>query len=223
MSTIADLEGDVMFALGGRTDLQDRIRVWLRDAYIEIGSNYPFETLEESDQDLTVGGVDTYDYPATCRAIECLTLVMSQGQTIPLLKRSMRVLRRYPGPSTNMRGTPCIWAPFGRSFLLRPVPDTSYVIVEDFWVKPEIADPVEETELLVPDDWLEVITIAATIRGHLKLIERDKARELQMALHGDPRHPDENPGIIKTKLRRNQAEAGYDGWAITPKIRSYTR
>lgn len=222
MSTIADLSPDVIFNLSGRSDLQIRTYAWLRDAYREIGSNYPLETLEDSDSSLTVAGTDQYDYPALARAIKTLTLVMSQGQTIPLQPRSMRVIDYYPGPASNMYGTPCIWAPFGASYFLRPVPNGSYTVLSRFWKKVEIAGTIEDTIVNVPDDWLEVVTLAATIRGHIALNERDKADQIRTLLHGDPRDQAGNPGLIKSKLRRAQAEAGFGDWSVNPKVRSYT-
>lgn len=222
MSTISDLSVDVIFGLGGRSDLQARSYSWLKQAYLEIGSNCPLETLEASEDNLTVYGIDAYDYPATARAIKVLSVVLSAGQTIPIRKRSMQVIDQYPGPDSNMTGLPCIWAPFANQLFLRPVPNGSYTLRQRFWRKPTIETVVETTELLVPDDWLEVLVLAAVARGHIALNERDKANQIQTLLHGDPAHQQENPGLIKTKLRRQQAEAGYDGWATKPKIRAYT-
>jgi hypothetical protein len=104
---------------------------------------------------------------------------------------------------------------------VRPVPDQAYPFVWDYWQLPQLAAPVEGTQVLTPLDWDEIIMLMATLRGHIGLLERDKAAELRTLLYGDPTDQS-NPGLIKKKLLIHAAENVDSDFAIRPKVRSYT-
>jgi hypothetical protein len=104
--------------------------------------------------------------------------------------------------------------------VIRPIPDQGYPMRWRIWLKPNIKDPVETSELAIPDDWLEIIDYGAKMRGFADLLERDKAREIWVLLYGDPKKKDA-PGLIKQKMLLKQAEAEDDNFAIQPRIRRY--
>lgn len=218
MATINDRVATVRLNLGNRTDLDTRIKRWLADAYLDLGSNYPFEELEDTISDMLVPTIAEYPYAAQVRAVKNLSITLSNGDTRTLFKRHITNVRRY---SSTAPGDPSIWAPFKRVAHLRPVPRLSHTLTWDVWVKPEIAAVVEDTQILLPDDWLEVLDLAATLRGHISLLERDKAGEIRMLLFGDPLKLDQ-PGLIARKLRQKAAENVAEDYAIRPRIRRYT-
>jgi hypothetical protein len=80
--------------------------------------------------------------------------------------------------------------------------------------------------LLVPDDWLEIIDLGAILRGHISLIERDKAQEIQQLLFGYTAQSTGKlvPGLIAINWTRQQAQAPQTDWGIQPRQtkRSYT-
>jgi hypothetical protein len=102
-----------------------------------------------------------------------------------------------------------------------------YNFTLDYWQKPQ-QDPndIGATELLVPDDWLEVVDLGAMMRGHISLGERDKAQEIQQLLFGFtvPTSGKFTPGLMATMYNRRQAEAPGMDYNIQPTQvkRSYT-
>lgn len=217
MATIGDRATIIVSLLGGRTDLAAQISQWLANSYRDLASTVPFEELEDSESNLTVSAIGSYDYPATARAIKSLTLVQNTAP-IPLWKRNMTILDRYP--TTVGLGVPSIWAPFGRQYFLRPVPNDSYELIVRFWQQAVIdPDDVNDTELKVPQDWLEIIDYQAQMRGYTDLQEPDKAAAIRNLLYGqgDPR----KPGLIKQRLTRIQAEYSNANYGMRPRITRY--
>lgn len=221
MALISDRVTNVRLKLGNRSDLDLRIKNWLADAYIDLGSNLPFEELEDTITDALVPNIDSYVYAAQVRAVKALTLILPNGDTRPLHKKHIINIRRY---STTGSGDPAIWAPFKRVAYLRPIPRQAYPLLWDVWTKPQIdlsaGDP-GATQILLSDDWLEIIDYCATLRGHIELLERDKAGEIRMLLYGDPKHPDQL-GLVPAKLRQKAAENVAEDYGIRPRTRRYT-
>lgn len=218
MATIADQVTNVRLKLGNRSDIDARVAGWLVDAYRDLGSNYPFEELEDTINDLLVPNIGEYPYADQVRAVKTLSIQLPNGDTRELKKRHIINIRRY---SILSGDDPSIWAPFKRVAHVRPKPRNSYSLIWDVWLKPQISDPVTDTPILLPDDWLEILNFCAAFRGHIDLIERDKAGELRMLLYGDPKHPD-NLGLIASKLRQKAAENVAEDYPIRPRIRRYT-
>jgi hypothetical protein len=239
MYKITDRSSRVIAMLGGRTDLQSRVEAWIRDAYIEIGMAYDFEELEEVVETSVDGNNsnNTYDYPAyndgnnnwETRAVKNLVMLESNNannnQVIPLTKKGIDFVDRLP----TAIGRPAIYAPYKRQVVLHPDPSNTYdgwLLRWRVWLKPLIlaGNNMNNTEIHLPDDWLEIIEYSAALRGHTELLERDKAGEILQLLHGseDPRKGRRVPGLIEQKLLAKHAEARYGDWVIRPKVRSYT-
>jgi len=238
-NNIADRVSRVTLMLGNRSDLQTRVEQWIRDSYIDLGTSYEFEELEET-VDITVDGNNsnnTYPYPVyndgnnnrDTRAVKSLKLLSGNNESnnlvIPLVKKTIGFLDQIP----YSVGTPAIWAPFKRQIIVRPGPSSSYdgyLLRTRVWLKPLIisGNNMNSTELLLPDDWLEILDYAAALRGHTELLERDKAAEVLQLLHGseDPRSGRRVPGLIAMKLTQRQAETRYGDWGMKPRNRRYT-
>ena len=236
MTTISDRAVEVAKMLGGRSDLTSRIYDWLGGAYIELGMGYDFEELEET-VDVTITGTaedDTYDYPSVAaaapvpeqptRAVKSIVLLDSTTSTtrvVPLMKKNVQ----WTDKLIPSLGVPAIWAPFKNSIILRPVPNENWTMRCRVWLKPVLYATVQDTVLNLPWDWLEILDYSAAIRGHIALMERDKANEITALLHGseDPRSGRRTPGLIRQKLIRKQAESFYDDWGMRPVVRGYTK
>lgn len=214
----------VTLNLGNRSDITSRVQQWVLDSYIDLCMTVPFEELQFSFNDIFSPTIDTYAYPADARAIITLSLNPSiQGNvntSQPIKRKNIQVVRRY---SNNAPGVPAIYAPFNRQIIVRPVPNLAYPFIWDYWQLPQIdpADPMQ-TLVLTALDWNEIHILAATLRGHLALLERDKAKEVHVLLYGDPKNV-ENPGLIKRKLLIHAAENVDSDYAIRPRLRPYSR
>jgi hypothetical protein len=235
MSNIADRAARVVLMLGNRSDIASRANEWVRDSYIELGMGYDFEELEETHNTSIDGNneEDTYVYPTVSvsinnwevRAIKALTLHNNNNnnQVIPLVKKDIRWIDKLP-PTT---GTPAIFCSYKDSVILRPVPDGDWVLRWRVWLKPRIesGNNMHTTNILLPDDWMEILDWSAALRGHTELLERDKAAEVMQLLFGaeDQRLGRKVPGLIKQRLLRKHAEIPVDDWGMRPRKRSYTR
>lgn len=223
MSTIAERTETVRLMLGNRSDLEDRIPRWTAKAYVELASNVPFPELEESDPITTTSGADNYQYPTDAMGIISCTLSF-QGAKRAIRKKNIEYIDLYP---TTALGPPAIWAPYKQEQIFRPVPDGAYDIMRRFWKKPVVdftdTTSIDATDLLVPDNWLEIVDYASALRGFVELKDRGKAQELRILLYGDPRHPADNPGLIKERLTRIQAENVNSDYGLRMRVRRYTR
>lgn len=221
MAIISDSVATVQLMLGNRSDLAARISQWLAYAYIDLGMSFPFEELESSIDDQFVPTIDVYDYPASVRAIKTLSMTVNQVAQ-PIKRREIKIVRRYS--STNA-GPPAIYGTRAKQILVRPVPDNTYPFIWDVWLLPAVDQTstatINASAVLLPLDWVEVMQYMATLRGHISLLERDKAAEIHTLLYGDPTNQNQ-PGLIKTKLLIHAAESYDSDFAIRPKTRAYS-
>jgi hypothetical protein len=239
MATIAERAVRVLSMLGNRTDLVSKIEGWVRDAYFEFGMKYDFEELEET-HNLAITGANnnnTYTYPTLTlnnnswyvRGIKALTLFGNNNtRVIPLIKKDIKWLDRLP----ETQGSPAIFCSFKNSIIMHPTPNTDWTLRWRVWLKPriEIEDNnnnlhMNSTEILLPEDWLELIDYGAALRGHVDLLERDKAGEIMQLLFGseDPRNGRKIPGLISQRLLRRHAESPMNDWGMRPKRMGYTK
>jgi hypothetical protein len=247
--TIAQRENNVAMKLGNRQDLlapavgsgnnYSRIDGWLRDAYISVAYSRTFSESEQTITFQTTQGADTYSYPTTVRAIK--SLVGQRGDNnapVIVTWKNINYIRRYSTPGsqqsggTAFLGTPSIVAPWANTVVFRPVPDSvPYIFYIDAWMKPVIANIINPTaqlnttQLVLPDDWLEVVDYEAAYRGHMELLERDKAAEISKLLYGytDPSTGAKIQGIVDRLGNRDQAQSPYIDYGMQPKFQqSYT-
>jgi hypothetical protein len=221
MAIIGDSVATVRLNLGNRADLDARISQWLAYAYIDLGMSYPFEELEASIDDAFVSTIEVYNYPDGVRAIKTISMTVSNQQQ-PVKRRDIKVIRRY---SSTIPGPPAIYGTRAKQILVRPIPDKSYPFIWDVWLLPAVDQTspatINASAMLLPLDWAEILQYMATLRGHIALLERDKAAEVHTLLYGDPGSPGV-VGLIKQKLLIHAAESYDSDYAIRPKIRAYS-
>jgi hypothetical protein len=223
MAILGDSVATVQLNLGNRSDLASRISYWLAKAYLDLGMSYPFEELEDSINDTFQPTIDVYDYPATARAIKTISMSVAPNSQQPVKRKDIKVIRRYT--TTNQQGPPTIYGTRAKQILVRPIPDQAYPFIWDVWLLPAVdqtsAATINASACLLPLDWIEIMEYMATLRGHIALLERDKAGEVHTLLYGDPTNQDQ-PGLIKTKLLIHAAESYDSDFAMRPKTRAYS-
>lgn len=216
-TTIGDLVPVVTSLLGNRTDLATKAAQWIKFGYYDLATTLPFETLEDTETNQTTYGIDSYDYPETARAIKSLSLSV-QNAPRQLNKKNIQVIDQY---QTQNPAVPAIWAPFGSQYVLRPVPNGTYPMIVRFWVTPQFAAVITDTVIMVPPDWIEIVSYEAQMRGYLDLQEPDKAANIRLILYGNPMKPG-MPGLIKQRLTRIQAESSNANYGMRPRTTRYT-
>lgn len=222
-TTIADHIIPVVSLLGGRTDKNSDISKWILAGYRDIAHTVPFEDLEVVQATACVANIGTVDYPTDARAIKSVTLqfpVQNPVSNRPIYKRNKAITDRYAITPT---GVPSIWAPFNYQMHLRQVPNDSYPLIINYWQKvvPNATD-VNDTLIMVPDDWLEIVEYAAQERGWIDLQEFDKANAIHQLLWGDPNSRGKNPGLVKKRLTRIQAEYENANYGMRPRLTRYS-
>jgi len=219
MATIADRVPIVASLLGGRTDQNTNISNWILNSYRDVASAVPFEELELTQTTLSVANINTVPYPFDARGIKFITLGFPAANPTsfrPLWKRNVGILDRYAPTPT---GVPAIWAPFNNQILLAQTPDNNYPLIIRYWQK-VVPDPLiqNNTVLKVPDDWLEIIDYAAQERGLIDFQDMQKANDIHILLWGDPANRKKNPGLIRSRLTRIQAEYMGASYGFRPRI-----
>lgn len=229
-----------------------RIDNWIWQSYLNLGMTYPFEQAEDTVSGQWVTGMDFISYPPQARRFDSIQFYQPNGTAIKISWKDIQYLRRYPASNVTIPvsngllsvGPPSIVAAFGEKLFVRPYADTvTYSWIGDIWLKPQQivgesapdasppyvslgAADIGATEIQVPDDWLEIIDMGAILRGHVSLIERDKAQELQQLLFGFamPQSGKMVPGLIAQMWNRRQAQAPIMDYNIQPRQpkRSYT-
>lgn len=217
---IGDLVTTVAKLLGGRTDLDAEISTWLANGYQDLTSTVPFETLELTQINQTVQGQDSYSYPGDARAIKALTITVS-NQPRRMYKKNIDVIDRY---QVGAPAVPIVWAPFANQIVMRPFPNDTYPFIVRYWQTVQIdttdASTINPTTLLIPNDWVEIVSYEAQMRGYMDLQEPDKAAQIRTLLYGqgDPR----KPGLIKQRLTQIQSESMNANYGIRPRVQRLT-
>ena len=236
MATIAQRTGDVALELGGRSDITagspSRVDVWYKNSYISIAMGFNFEQLEDSVTE-EMSSTFQFAFPATARAINSLVFYDQNGGVTRPKFTDIESLRRsgdFAGVTSLplTPGVPGMYTLYEGNLLFSPPFDAGpYQMVLDLWDKPVIANPVSNTVINVPDDWLEAVDYGAIMRGHIFLGEPDKAMNVQRLLYGytDPGSGKYIPGMLSNLQTRKQANAPARDYGLQPRgsRMSYTR
>lgn len=229
--TIGDRKINVAMKLGNRADLlqpavgsvftYSRISGWLRDAYIATATCRVFEQTQTTLQFSTAAGSDTYPVPADMRAKIALTGYDQYNTPIIMDEKNITYIRRYNSGQTgpgSAQNRPSLYCFFGSSIIFRPVPNGSFNMYLDYWQKPLIDSTLDDTELLLPDEWLEIIDYEAAVRGNAELLQEDKSRLIQELIYGfmDPTTQHYVPGLIERLQNREQAQSPYKDYGLQP-------
>lgn len=221
---------DVLTPAPGSTFTYSRVSGWLRDAYIAVATCRAFEQTEFTFQFQTVKGSDSYVIPVQSRAFKALTGYDQCGTPIDVKWKDIAYIRRYntgtQPQSVPLFSRPSIFTLFANQIIFRPVPDQSYTFFFDYWQRPMIAPDVDDTPLLLPDEWLEIVDYAASVRGNAELGQTDIARAQQELVYGftDPQTGRFVPGILERMQNRTQAQAPFVDYGLQPQSsQGYTK
>jgi hypothetical protein len=150
-------------------------------------------------------------------------MVVFNNAPQPIKRRDIKIVRRYN--TSNQTGPPSIYGTVAKTILVRPIPSQQFAFTWDVWNLPDVDQTstatINASTVLLPLDWIEIMQYMATLRGHIALLERDKAAEIHQLLYGDPTDQTQ-PGLIKTKLLIHSAESYDSDFAMRPKKRAYS-
>jgi hypothetical protein len=227
---IQDLEQEVLLRCENKTSDISRVDVWLRDALLEFTSDPQFRN--EFDQLETYGPffnltAQQQEYPESNIVpdgdynIATLDILIWQDPPTNSVRRKLDP--SHYQKADNFQPTfslPTEWYRFSDLIGFTPVPDKAYQIQARLLRQHPIADTINQTQILIPRDWNEILVWAAVQRGFMEYLEYEKAQKIYMLLHGDPRHP-ERPGLIESRKKRREMEAWRQEASLRPTIRPF--
>jgi hypothetical protein len=215
--TISSLDNEVIIRCENKTSDLARADIWLRDALLEITSDPDFRN--EFDQ-LEVYG-QQYDLVPQQQEytevnlippgdVNVATLDILIWQDPPTNSIRRKLLQSHYQKADNFQPTyslPTEWYRFGSLIGFTPVPDKAYQIQTRMLMMHPIDDnTLNQTQILIPRDWNEILIWAAVERGFMEYLEYEKASMIHKLLHGDPKHP-ERLGLLEGRKKRREFEA----------------
>jgi len=125
--TLTQMENEIRYNLGGRTDLDSRLVTFLNWAQTEIARQYTFRELQQTDTTKTT--VDGQDYIAAPTGIKDLFSIRlldgtSSRKLIYVPDRTFDAL--VPKPDEYTEGRPSHFYVWGGNFYLWRIPDDAY-------------------------------------------------------------------------------------------------
>lgn len=219
MATIEDLGTEVLVKVENRANSTARAYQWLKEAILEITSNpdfrndFPELEVEGAQYDLTVGTPEyeetnfvTTTTPASLNMATLNFRLWTNPPTnthwiILVPSHYQKADRQY---SANSR--PSEWYRFGGNIGFWPPPDDTYQVQARLLRFHPFESVLKDTNLLLTQDWNEIVVLGAAMRGFIELEEYEKAAQIRLLLYGDPKHP-EKPGIMYSRKTKHEREA----------------
>lgn len=172
--TWAQIKEEAINELRSRTDINQRVERWLREAYQEIAYGYRFYELEKSiDFVLSVNAEDITFAKIWRETPVDLKHVFSIRNTTDGRRLTKSNFRRIDMLSIG-GGTPTEYCRFGSSFLFNAIPQNTGIEFRLRYRK-QIGEPVYvgNTYPETPAEWDEIIRLKAVARGFEALFEPD--------------------------------------------------
>jgi len=229
---ISDLDNEVILRVENRTTDLSRADIWLRDALIEISSDPNFRD-EFSELEvlgpkfnLTVG---LQEYPETnlmpVGVVNVATLDIVRWADPPTnnlrQKLSWSHYQEADRSQFSVTSLPTNWYRFAGNIGFDPVPDKAYQVqMRALKFHPITDNQLNQTVILLPRDWNEILVWAAAERGFMELLEYEKAQQIHVLLYGDPKYP-ARPGVINGRKKKREQEAWRESSPLRPVVRTY--
>ena len=230
-SSIGDLSSEVILKLENRETDVGRTYQWLAEALYELTSSS--ELREEFDQ-LEASGpyflltrgqreyafsniINTNDYNDGTLDMRLWTDPPVNHNPLKLHMTTYQFVDMY----TNNPGRPTGWYRFNDLFGFDLIPDNAYQIQIRYLKQYPITYPLQNTQIVLPNDWLDVIVLIAVHKGFIELNEYEKAESTWKILHGDQRQPG-HVGLINKRKKRFQREAWRNEVLLRPWVGTYS-
>jgi hypothetical protein len=227
--TIANLENEVLLRCENRTSDAARADVWIRDALLEISGNPDYR---DDFPELEVLGPIVNLTPQVQEYAETTFINVSDEPMIVMADMLLwtdfpaNTVRRKLDSShyqktdrfTPIYSLPTEWYRFAGAIGFNPTPDKAYQVQSRNVKMHPINDAqLNQTTILLPRDWNEILIMAAVQRGFIELMEYEKADAVHRQLYGDPDNKAQ-PGLIFHVKRKRRKES----WRMESRL-SFTR
>lgn len=234
---VSDLASEVIIKCENRVTDINRAYKWLVDAILEISSNPDyrdeFSELEIKGPlfNLTGGSkivLSTQEYDETnivpTGDVNVATLdifIWRDPPTNSVRQKLNPSHYQEADKSVVITAVPISWYRFGGQIGFYPSPDKNYQIQARLLRQHPIADAaIQNTLILLPRDWNEILIHAAVEKGFIELGEYEKANAVHTLLHGDAKYPTK-PGMINGRKKKRAKEAWRTTGRLRPIVGSY--
>lgn len=211
---LSELQPGVRRKLGGRSDQNNNLNIWIAEAVLELAENYPFKgLLVQGPVTAFQVNVNTYDRNNWCQSGDGWTDIKSwflffngiSGPGWQIKGRNLNFVQSY----ANISGIPTYWSEADDSNLVvgfNPCQSyysyMNYQRINPFTYNSDGSlNPANGDSVYLPNDWQEIIEYAAAIRGASELRAFDYVDKYYSLLHGDDDYRSSNglkgkPGLI---------------------------
>jgi hypothetical protein len=213
---IQDLENEVLLKTENRTTDTSRTDVWIRDALLEISGSPDYR---DDFPELEVLGPVVNLTPQVQEYNQTLFVPPTN---VPSVSADIMIWVDYPANNNRRKldvshyqktdkfvpifSLPTEWYTYGNNIGFNPVPDKPYQVQQRLIRMHPINDAqLNQTIILLPRDWNEVLIWSAVYRGFNELMEYEKADKIYRLLHGDPKDQSQ-PGLIYSVKRKRRKE-----------------
>lgn len=215
-----------------RPDLQDQCNENAGNFYLLLTSAVPFEEFEVTSAELPLSTTSTTVDLSALSINAILSVRLTNGSTIRRLRRSnTRVYDSLNFATTP--GVPATYARWNKNIEVEKLPNNpSMTIRIRYWQLPVLESKVEDTEIVIPTPWYELMRYETLYRIYNDLEEFDKAQQLvapvPMPRQNTPHSsrvfeygiiPKLWNDLLKTVKQRENAD---EDFSINPVVRRYT-
>lgn len=170
MASFDVIKAEVKKRLGNRQDIDDRLPIWINDAYFELlmEPEFTFYELDTIHLFNTVAGQRVYDLSLVA-GLWFILMLRDMTNEREIKKTSIKVMDR----KQYTQGQPNRYARFADTLELDPIPDDVYTIRIRFRYRPNqlVGGSFPQTNR----EWDEVIVVLSTIKGYEALEQPEKA------------------------------------------------
>lgn len=181
---------------GNRTDIGDRMKVWINWALHRIDRACDMKGLEVRAEASTADGQKTYALPADCKYVETIRLIDGANSRYLDLVDTREFDQKVPYPEQSSEGRPDCYIEYESTFELYRIPDAIYTMLMRYWkwqddfagdnTSPEISycDDII-VQALVAEIWKNVEELDKEVAAHIKLISMLRAHDGVEKMHPD--------------------------------------
>lgn len=161
--------------LGGRSNIESRMPIWVNDAYYDLllTPYFDFHELQKTVTFSTTANVREYELSGIAGDMWYILSVRNDGNGMNLRKKGWKDLdgRMWSG------GIPVQWAHYGTAITLDPTPDLATTIRIRYMRR--AGELVDGAELGIGREWDELVVVLATAKGYRGLEQPEKAANAQ--------------------------------------------
>lgn len=192
----SELITEALYATGNRTDIGDRVKVWINWALHRIDRACDMKGLEVRATAPTVTSQKAYALPADCKYVYSIRLIDGANSRYLTYVEPREFDQKIPYPEQSTTGRPNWYVEWESIFELYRIPDAAYTLLMRYWKwQDDFADDDAVPEITHCDDII-VQALIAEIWKNLEELNKEAVAHgkliSMLRAHGgvEKMHPD---------------------------------